>query len=394
MTRTRNAFLVQLRKNLERGPYFEPNIDPNLEMHELPVRVLAFYLPQFHPIAENDAWWGSGFTEWTNVTKALPRFEGHYQPHLPGDLGFYDLRLPDVLHQQAAIARRYGVSAFCFHHYWFGGRRLLEGPLNLLLAAPEINIQFCVSWANESWSRSWDGSEKDVLITQQHSAEDDLRFARHLEPLFADPRYVRLGGRPLLIVYRPSLLPDAKATLERWREHFQKSGAGEPFMAMVQGFGDADPRAHGFDAAVGFPPLHCTWKRTNGRLCVFDDEFNGFVGDYNALARSQLDHMTDKWTVFPGVCPSWDNEARRPGRGVTFTGASPAAYRTWLEGACRSALLANKRDERLVFINAWNEWAEGAHLEPDRHFGYAFLRETAGALKLISELQCEGKSRR
>ena len=379
--------LEQLRINTAPGPSYEAD-NPDLVIPTpVPVRLIAYYLPQFHPIPENDEWWGKGFTEWTNVTKAVPRYVGHHQPRLPGGLGFYDLRLADTLHEQAELARRHGIAGFCIHVYWFAGRRLLETPLEMLLRHPDIDLPFCLNWANEPWSRVWDGSDRRMLIEQKHSPEDDIAFARTIEPALADARYIRVDGRPLLMLYRPGLLPDAAATVDRWREHFTRNGFGDPYIVMPQAFGDLDPTVYGMDAAAGFPPHPHGWDLPplNDGLTLLDPEFGGRVLSYDALAEIAAMQPQPNFTLFPGVCPGWDNEARRAGRGTGFVGSSPRKYGAWLERACRRALRAPHPDERVVFINAWNEWAEGAYLEPDRHYGYAYLRETARTLNRLCQ---------
>jgi hypothetical protein len=387
--------LEQLRINTAPGPDYEADGDDLAPSLPSPVRLIAYYLPQFHPIPENDRWWGKGFTEWTNVTKALPRYVGHYQPRLPAGLGFYDLRLPENLREQAALARRHGISGFCIHYYWFGGHRLLETPLEMLLRHPEIDLPFCLNWANEPWSRVWDGSERQLLIEQQHSPGDDIAFAAAIEPVLSDPRYIRINGRPLMMLYRPGLLPDAAATVARWRDYFGRRGLDDPYIIMPQAFGDTDPRVYGMDAAAGFPPHPFGWElpsETAG-LTLLDGRFRGQRLSYDALADSAMAQDREEFTVFPGVCPSWDNEARRPGRGTGFYGSSPKKYGSWLKHACRRALRAPSADERIVFINAWNEWAEGAYLEPDRHYGYAYLRETARTLGRLASPLAEERSR-
>ena len=371
---------------MQPGPLYEDD-SARFNFDENPVRLIAYYLPQFHPIPENDEWWGKGFTDWTNVTKSFPRFRGHYQPHLPGELGFYDLRVPDTLYRQAALARRYGIAGFCIHHYWFAGKTLLETPLRILLENRDIDIGFCLNWANENWSRAWDGSEKEILIAQQHSPADDLALASSLEKALADPRYLRIEGRPLLMIYRPGILPDPRATVDRWRTHFAREGFGDPYIVMPQAFGDTDPRQFGMDAAAGFPP-HENGLRTpliRQTLKFTNPGYSGLVRSYDSMMDLAISNQPADFRLLPGVCPGWDNHPRRPKGGLVFQDATPAKYGKWLKAACQYTMQQNSPEERIVFVNAWNEWAEGAHLEPDRHFGYAFLAETGRVLSKLTK---------
>lgn len=347
----------------------------------LPATVVAFHLPQFHPIPENDAWWGKGFTEWRNVVRALPQFEGHAQPRLPADLGFYDLRDPRVLREQAALAREYGIGAFCFYFYWFGGKTLLEAPLERWLADPSIELPFCLCWANESWTRRWDGREADVLAEQAHGADDDVAFIAHVARYLRDPRYLRVDGKPLLLVYRPGLMPDARATADRWRRWCKDAGIGEIAIAYVQGFERPDPRAIGFDFAVEFPPNLAAATSLAPAQRLVNPGYEGEILDWRELAAAYRDKPLPSYPAFPGVNCGWDNEPRRPGRGRTWLHASPRRYRDWLQHAIRAQLAARPSGERLVFVNAWNEWAEGAVLEPDQRLGHAWLQATRDALR-------------
>lgn len=351
----------------------------------LRAKAIAFYLPQFHPIPENDEWWGRGFTEWTNVSKASARFIGHEQPKLPGELGFYDLRLAEVMRRQAELAKLHGIHGFCFHYYWFAGRRLLELPLDQFVADKTIDLPFCLCWANENWTRRWDGHDADILLGQDYCDESDQQFIRDLEPYLRDPRYIRVDGRPLIVMYRPSLLPDAGRTLETWRRHARESGIGELFLAMVQ-FDVQDPRIYGFDAALEFPPHKLAAQMTpiNASVEIVDPSYSGMVLDYRELARSGETWSLPDYPLFKGLSPGWDNEARKPGRGYTFAHSSPARYEQWLSASVDHAVAHPVAGENVVFINAWNEWAEGAYLEPDRRYGYAYLHATRNALTRAS----------
>ena len=349
------------------------------------VKLIAFYLPQFHPIPENDDWWGKGFTEWTNVSKAVPQFLGHYQPHLPGELGFYDLRIPEVQYRQVELARKYGIFGFCFYYYWFHGKRLLEKPLDQFISDPKIDFPFCICWANENWTRRWDGQENEILIGQEHSIESDMEFIKNVIPILQHRNYININGRPILIVYRANILPDPAGTAKRWKSYCKSIGMEEPYLIAAQTHFFNDPTIIDFDAAVQFPPHNKTHEGINHELKILNPNYNGHVVNYAdawptfGKFSSSLDYKLFR-TVFPG----WDNEARKPGQGYTFAYSTPHEYQKWLEDAMKVTLKKNDPEERLVFINAWNEWAEGAHLEPDHRFGYAYLQATMDALKNVS----------
>jgi GT2 family glycosyltransferase len=348
------------------------------------VSVIAIYLPQFHCVPENDLWWGTGFTEWTNVGRATPIYLGHDQPRRPADLGYYDLRNPDVFVKQIALARRYGISAFSFYYYWFkGGRRILETPLEMYLANLNFDFPFCLSWANENWTRRWDGAEDDVLLEQGYSEEDDLALIRDVARFFRDSRYLRINGRPLFSVYRWALLPNPRATAERWRSECRRLGIGEIYLCAVESFYYAtqlrDPADIGCDATIGFPP-HNFGSELQAPVEIINPNFTGFVDDYLAVAVRSATRKGRASIHFPGVTPRWDNTARRQDKAYVLDGADPGGFKAWLEHSFKTVRHLNPPGERLVFINAWNEWAEGAYLEPDAQYGHAFLAAVRQAL--------------
>ena len=345
-------------------------------------RVVAFYLPQFHPIPENDEWWGAGFTEWFNVVTARPLYGDHDQPKLPADLGFYDLRTEETRMAQADLAREYGVDAFCYYHYWFGGRRLLSRPFDDVLRTGRPRLSFCLCWANENWTRRWNGDERGVLMRQRYSKEDDEAHIRHLVPALRDPRYLRVDGRPVLTVYRTSHLPDASQTAARWRRIAAEEGIADLFLCKVEGFREeeGDPRHRGFDASIDFTPnRHVLRARRSSRIVRYARRTVGFDAgarylrfEYRDVVREALSRPAAPYPRIPCVFPAWDNTARR-GRGATIVGGStPDLYRQWLEHALEVTPVLPGGD-RLVFVNAWNEWAEGAFLEPSRRWGRQYL---------------------
>ncbi len=351
-------------------------------------QVLAYYLPQFHAIAENDRWWGTGFTEWTNLARALPRFVGHYQPRIPRDLGHYQLTDPAVMRRQIALAKGGGVHGFVFYWYWFNGQRLLEGPVEAFLADRSLDMPFALMWANENWTRRWDGAEADVLMSQDYRPAEEAAliasFARH----FADPRYIRLGGRPLLMVYRAGLIPDARATVAGWRRRFREAHGEDPIFVMAQSFEDIDPRPLGFDGAVEFPP-HKLGQRVppiSAMLDYLDADFTGTVLAFDDIARASLEEAEPPFPLIKCAIPGWDNDARRQGvNSVIVHGASPASYQAWLAELVARAAAKPFHGTPLVCINAWNEWCEGAYLEPDLHHGAAFLNATGRAVLGVAD---------
>jgi lipopolysaccharide biosynthesis protein len=328
------------------------------------VRLLAFYLPQFHPTLENDEWWGKGFTEWSNVAKAKPLFEGHYQPHIPANLSFYDLRLPEARQAQASLARKYGVEGFCYWHYWFNGKRLLERPFNEVLSSGQPNFPFCLAWANETWSRRWLGEEKEILLKQTYSLEDDINHIRWLIKAFSDPRYIRVGGRPLFLIYKPLDLPDPKRTVDIFRDECIRNGISEPYLLGINSFcPHTDCRDIGFDGTLDFEPA---FGALPGPM---EDGIK--IYDY-ALARRRMMGGKRDFPVYPCIFVAWDNTPRRGDNGIVFINSTPEIFESGLRDIVESAL--NKPyDRRLVFINAWNEWAEGNHLEPDLKYGLRYL---------------------
>jgi len=346
------------------------------------IKIIAFYLPQYHPIPENDEWWGKGFTDWINVSKAVPQFLGHYQPHLPDELGFYDLRLIEIQKRQIELARQYGIYGFCFHYYWFGGQKLLENPIYRFLKNRELDYPFCICWANENWTRRWDGLDNEVLVAQTHSPETDIAFIKDILPFLRDRRYIKIDNKPILIVYRAPLLPDASATIERWRSYCREQGIDEIYLIAAQTFGFEDPRSYGFDAAVEFPPLNVPeFKYDENKIAMINPKFAGKAFDFDAYIKSKLYLRDSPYCVYKTAMPGWDNTARRPNNGSIFHGANPANYKEWLNNIIAWTRKNHEPEKQFIFINAWNEWAEGAHLEPDRKYGYGYLQSTAEVIE-------------
>src|SRR4051794_20398076 len=323
-------------------------------------RLVALHLPQFHAIPENDEWWGQGFTEWSLVRSARPLFPGHAQPREPADLGFYDLTVPGAVEAQAALAQRFGIDAFCFYHYWFAGRRLLERPLQMLLHSNQPDFPFMLCWANENWTRAFDGGSRQTLIAQTYPPGDAQQHARALAPYFADPRYVTVDGRPVFLVYRAALLAAAPGYLEQWRAELVLLGVPDPYLIRVESFPEenGDPTALGFDAAMEFAPRwrHLPRRSTCTRLLaalarrgLAPRRLAQTLVDYEEVAERHLAHAHQDHPCMPCVAPAWDNTPRRHEGGVVLTGSTPDGYSRWLSDALDRA---TQDGLPFVFVNA------------------------------------------
>ncbi len=346
------------------------------------MRTIAFYLPQYHPIPENDHWWEKGFTEWTNVTKAKPLFPGHYQPHLPADLGFYDLRLPEARQAQVELAKAYGIYGFCYYHYWFNGKRLLERPFNEVLSSGEPDFPFCLCWANETWSRRWLGEERNILQKQSYSVEDDLNHIRWLIQAFSDSRYIRYQQRPLFLIYRPLDLPEPVRTVEIFKNECIKHGLPEVYLLGVDSHRPGFKfQELGFDSTLVFEPqlgalpdfmndgVKFSKLLRNLKLGIKSPKLKLY--DYSEALRLMRNQKRD-FSTHPCVFVSWDNTPRRGENAIIVLNSTPELFETALSEVA-SCLLNKPSDDRLLFINAWNEWAEGNHLESDLKYGTQYL---------------------
>lgn len=377
-------------------------------MNNRALKIVALYFPQLHAIPENDRWWGRGFTDWNNVRRAQPLFAGHRQPRVPHGHDYYDQSDPKVIRRQVAMAKEHGISAFCHYHYWFNGKQLLETPTNLLMGMPELDIQFCLSWANETWSRRWDGQDDQILIQQKHPPTKRA-WGHHFEYLikaWTDRRALRIDDRPLFLIYRPERIPQLGNMLDYWRERARGYGIEDMhFMSVVQNKVPHWETLRHFDSVFLFQPFVAMfdladdnpppfWKPRLDRLLyrvprflkvraqARIDEWKGPTQiDYDAVWQRIIDFKAERAiTTYEGAYVDWDNTARYGRRAKIYAGASPQRFEHWMEQLANK-VSARPREERLIFVNAWNEWAEGAYLEPDMEHGLAYLQ----AIKRVVE---------
>ena len=362
-----------------------------MHLNKKVARAIAFYLPQFHPIPENDNWWGKGFTEWTNVAKAIPLFKGHYQPHVPADLGFYDLRLPEAREAQAQLAKEYGIEGFCYWHYWFGsGKRVLERPFNEVLESGKPDFPFCLGWANESWTGIWHGLDKEVLLEQTYPGREDyINHFNFLIKAFKDPRYITVDGKPLFLVYQPLKIPDLKEFTSLFNQlakenglpgiHFVATNVPEDWQAAEYGF---DAITLSFQSKIlysyggGRMKRRFRWELTKRPQLlelykkVVTKPFNTF--DFKKAAALFISDYNFTTNYYPCAIPNWDNSPRSGKRGLILTDSTPDLFRSQLKKAV-SKVNHLPDSNKIIFIKSWNEWAEGNHLEPDLKFGRQYL---------------------
>jgi lipopolysaccharide biosynthesis protein len=320
--------------------------------------IVAFYLPAFYVFEENNIFWGEGFTEWDNVKRGSPFYDGHIQPNIPVNTGEFDN--PQFLIDQMNLAKANSISAFCIYSYWFSGKRVMTRAFDYLSSMDETPIDFCIAWANENWTRRWDGLEDEILIQQNHDTVNDADFIDDHFPILNHPNYLRINGKIVLLIYRPNLMKDPKRTIDNMRKRARQLGLGELNILMVQIFNERDPRLFGFDAAVQFPPN--LKKHLHYTLGAYDD-FAGVIYDYSEVMNLCIESEAD-FVEYQGVMPGWDNTPRRRRNAHIYHGETEEKFRSWMISAWEK-MLQNipEEDDKVLFINAWNEWGEGAHLE-------------------------------
>jgi len=354
--------------------------DMDFSGHKTDIKAIALYLPQFHEIPENNEWWGKGFTEWVNTRKSKPRFEGHYQPREPhADIGYYSLDNADTIRNQAKLAKKHGIFGFCIYYYWFSGKKLLETPIELIFNSKDIDINYCLCWANENWSRAWDGQNNNVLIGQNYSSDNDVRFIEDLKKYIEDKRYIRIDSKPLISVYRIYNLPDPANTIRTWRKWCRDNGIGEICIAAFRSceYADKFGKIDEIDYEVEFVPHGLYFPAADkipSAYCYDYRKAADYIIKGNGIAEKQ------KKPVFRSVMFGWDNSSRRAVDYSIWAGFSIKKYYEWVRYCVRYTRRNFDADKRFIFINAWNEWAEGTYLEPDVKFGYTNINTTSKAI--------------
>jgi lipopolysaccharide biosynthesis protein len=344
------------------------------------VKPICFYFPQYHVIPENEKWWGKGFTEWNNVKNGKPLFRRHYQPKIPGELGYYNLDEVAVAERQAKLARDSGIHGFCYYYYWFNGKKLLNKPIERMLETKKPDFPFCVCWANENWTRVWDGRDDKILMKQSFSKEDCNKFIDEMAPYFGDKRYIGVNGKPLLVIYRIDNVLNPIEFIASLRDAAKRNGF-EIHISLVQSFSRENPTKYGFDSAIEFPPSKPEIPSSKDKVSNLSKNFKGEIFDYNKVFEKFSQRKKEDYTLFFGTTPGWDNASRRKENSVVLINSNPENYKKWLEHTVVKTKSCYRGDERLIFINAWNEWGEGCYLEPDSIYGEEYLKVTREVLE-------------
>ncbi|MDL2235498.1 glycoside hydrolase family 99-like domain-containing protein [Christensenellaceae bacterium OttesenSCG-928-L17] len=349
--------------------------------------IMAIYLPQFHPFKENDKAWGKGFTEWSNAASAKPHFIGHFQPLLPSDLGFYDLRTPGKIKEQTDLAKQYGISGFDFYYYWFSGKKIMEMPIETFFTDKTIDFTFSITWANENWAKTWDAKEDEIIIKQNDKKDDPINFIKDVEKYLLDKRYFRKNNKPVLTIYRPDMIKDVKRYTDTWRKYWKEKHKEDLYLVYVANFGLIDKEKYGFDAERGMLPLSAhifdIYSETElSKHRFLNEHFSGTIRDIEDIyTQYTTNFLSNDTTEFKCLSPAWDNQARRKGvKGVTYINSSPELYGRTLEKILANEIAKHGVNDTVVYINAWNEWAEGAMLEPSQGLGHACLIATRDAI--------------
>ena len=361
---------------------------PQITLKNNDPKLIAFYLLLYYPDPHNTQWWGRGSTEWTNVSKAVPQYLGHYQPRFPGELGFYDLRIMDNIHRQIELATFYGIYGFCFYYYWFDGERLLNLPFDNFVNDKSITFPFSICWVNESWTRQWGGASEAPLMIQNSSVSSYKEFIKSCTTLFKQPNYIRIDGKPILTIYRPMDIPKPEEVILYWREYVKQKTGLEIY--LIASLGNAEEEAKwkewlnvGFDACSEFSPgpyLDCMKNITPEKDFVCKT-FLGTVLDYRDFVENKRYMGRLQGKIFRALSPMWDNTPRKKNKGLILDGATPKLYKKWLMDIINETKQNKVLDDNIIFINAWNEWAEGAYLEPDLKWKYEYLEATAEAIR-------------
>lgn len=348
----------------------------NFRKYDTDIKTVAFYLPQFHTFPENDKWWGKGFTEWTNTRKCMPRFEGHYQPRVPHkDIGYYDLSKDETMEAQIELALQHQLYGFCFYYYWFSGKKLMEKPLECLMKHPEWKIHFCLCWANENFTRTWDGAKNDILMEQKYKDGDSENFIRDIKKYMADERYIRVDNKPVILIYNLGAVPNPKKILKEWRFFAQQEGIGDILIWVCRTKGiNAEILGvqNEVDAEIEFPPHNMWWK-----TIMIENNRDDHPKIYNykklveILSYRIKTERNKNMKIYHTCMMGWDNSCRRKEGWTLYTGFSTEYFGKWIAAVVDKLRKNEKSDRRFLFINAWNEWGEGTYLEPDQTYGYA-----------------------